>query len=88
MNHRSTRRKALAFTGVAFLYTCFLLVTLAAAHYRVATNDIAQSQPEMSAPGTSALPPHVAADFDQWRAAKLAWQRFARNPVGFEDVFS
>ena len=88
VNHRSQRRKGLALTGVAFLYTCFLLVTLAAAHYRVATNDIAQSQPEMSAPGTSALPPHIAADFDQWRAAKLAWQRFARNPVGFEDVFS
>jgi len=88
VNHRSTRRKALALTGVAFLYACFLLVTLAAAHYRVATNDIAQSQPETSAPGTSQLPPQVATDFDQWRAAKLAWQRFARNPVGFEDVFS
>src|SRR4029450_4457843 len=24
----------------------------------------------------------------QWRAPRLAWQRFARNPVGFDDVFS
>jgi uncharacterized membrane protein YedE/YeeE len=88
VNHRSTRRKGLALTGVAFLYTCFLLVTLAAAHYRVATNDIAQSQPEISTPTTTPLPPQVAADFDQWRAARLAWQRFARNPAGFEDVFS
>jgi len=88
VNHRSTRRKALALTGVAFLYTCFLLVTLAAAHYRVATNDIAQSQPGVATPGAPSLPPQVAADFDQWRAARLAWQRFARNPVGFDDVFS
>jgi len=70
------------------LYACFALVTLAAAHYRVATNDIAQSQPAVAAPGASALPPTLAIDMDQWRAAKLAWQRFASNPVGFEDVFS
>ncbi len=88
VNHRSGRRKALALTGVAFLSTCFLLVTLAAAHYRVATNDIAQAQPEVSAPGGASPPPQVAADFDQWRAARLAWRRFARNPVGFDDVFS
>jgi hypothetical protein len=88
VNHRSGRRKALALTGVAFLSTCFLLVTLAAAHYRVATNDIAQAQPAVSAPGGASPPSHVAADFDQWRAARLAWQRFARNPVGFDDVFS
>jgi len=88
VNHRSGRRKALALTAVALLYAGFLLVTLAAAHYRVATGDIAQSQPEVSAPAGAPLPPQVAADFDQWRAARLAWQRFARNPVGFEDVFS
>ncbi|HKC98263.1 MAG TPA: hypothetical protein VKG20_09535 [Methylomirabilota bacterium] len=87
VNHRSGRRKALALTGVALLTTCFLLVTLAAAHYRVATNDIVQAQAEGTAPGGASLP-HVAADFDQWRAARLAWQRFARNPVGFDDVFS
>jgi hypothetical protein len=86
VNHRSFRRKALALTGVAFLYTCFLLVTVAAAHYRVATNDIAQAQPAVSAPATPALP--VPADLDQWRAARLAWQRFAHNPFGFDDVFS
>jgi hypothetical protein len=88
VNHRSPRRKALALTAVAFLYTCFLLVTLAAAHYRVATNDIGQSQPGVSAQSTNPLPPHVISDLDQWRAARLAWRRFAGNPVGFEDVFS
>ncbi len=89
VNHRSPRRKGLALTGVAFLYTCFLLVTLAAAHYRVATNDVAQSQPGLSTQSAiSPPPPQVAQDLDQWRAARLAWQRFARNPVGFEDVFS
>src|SRR5262245_1127499 len=88
VNHRSGRRKALALTGVAVLYAGFLLVTLAAAHYRVATSDIAQSQPESAAPVGAPLASHVAADFDQWRTARLAWQRFARNPAGFEDVFS
>jgi hypothetical protein len=89
VNHRSPRRKGLALTSVAVLYTCFFLVTLAAAHYRVATNDVAQSQPGMSTPGATSLPPpQVAQDLDQWRAARLAWQRFARNPVGFDDVFS
>src|SRR5881296_3558894 len=89
VNHRSPRRKGLALTGVAVLYTCFLLVTLAAAHYRVATNDVAQSQPGLSTQSAiSSPPPQVAQDLDQWRAARLAWQRFARNPVGFEDVFS
>jgi hypothetical protein len=63
-------------------------VTLAAAHYRVATNDIAQVQPTLSAASARAMPPAVATDLDQWRAARVAWQRFARNPVGFEDVFS
>ena len=87
VNHKSLRRKALALTGVAFLYTCFLLVTVAAAHYRVATNDIAQAQPAVSAPGATALAV-APADLDQWRAARLAWQRFARNPFGFDDVFS
>ena len=88
VNHRSTRRKALALTGVAFLYACFLLVTLAAAHYRVATNDIAQAQSGVPAIGAALLPAQGPADLDQWRAARLAWQRFAHNPVGFDDVFS
>jgi len=88
VNHGSGRRKALALTGVAVLYAGFLLVTFAAAHYRVATSDIAQSQPETAAPAGTSLPSHVAADFDQWRAARLAWRRFAGNPVGFDDVFS
>ena len=88
VNHQSPRRRRLALTAVAVLYTCFVLVTLAAAHYRVATNDIAQSQPSVSAQSANPLPPHVATDLDQWRAARLAWQRFARNPLGFEDVFS
>ena len=88
VNHRSTRRKALALTGVAFLYACFLLVTLAAAHYRVATNDIAQAQSGLSVLGAAPLPAQAPADLDQWRAARLAWQRFAHNPVGFDDVFS
>jgi hypothetical protein len=88
VNHRSPRRQALAFTGVASLCTCFLLVTLGAAHYRVATNDVAQSAPALSAPAAAPLPSQVASDLDQWRAARLAWQRFARNPVGFDDVFS
>jgi hypothetical protein len=63
-------------------------VTLGAAHYRVATNDIAQSQPAVSASGPGQMPPRFSADVDQWRAAKLAWQRLAANPFGFEDVFS
>ena len=88
VNHHSARRRRLALTAASLLYACFALVTLAAAHYRVATNDIAQVQPAVSAPGATALPPGVATDFDQWRAARLAWQRFAKNPVGFEDVFS
>jgi hypothetical protein len=79
VNHRSGRRKALALVGVAMLYGCFGLVTLAAAHYRVATNDIAQAQASAGRPG---------GDFDQWRAAKMAGQRFAANPAGFDDVFS
>jgi hypothetical protein len=89
VNHHSSRRKVLALTGVAFLYTCFILVTLAAAHYRVATNDIAQLQSSVSAQSApNRLASGVPTDLDQWRAARLAWQRFARNPVGFEDVFS
>jgi hypothetical protein len=88
VNHQSPRRKQLALTAVTFLYACFVLVTLAAAHYRVATNDIAQSQPTVSAQSPNAMPPRVSTDLDQWRTARLAWQRFARNPVGFEDVFS
>jgi hypothetical protein len=88
VNHQSSRRQWLALTAVAFLGACFALVTLAAAHYRVATNDIAQSQPAVSAPGAGTVPPRVSIDVDQWRAARLAWQRFARNPLGFEDVFS
>jgi hypothetical protein len=90
VNHQSPRRRRLALTAVAFLYACFLLVTLAAAHYRVATNDIAQSQPQPSVSGHSAnlTPPRVPTDFDQWKAARFAWQRFERNPLGFEDVFS
>lgn len=88
VNHRSRRLKLLALAAAAALYACFLLVTLGAAHYRVATSDVAQSQATVSAPGAESLPPRVASDLDQWRAARLAWQRFARNPVGFEDVFS
>lgn len=88
VNHQSARRRRLALGAASLLYACFALVTLGAAHYRVATNDIAQSQPAVAVPGAAALPPSLAVDVDQWRAAKLAWQRFATNPVGFEDVFS
>jgi hypothetical protein len=88
VNHRSTGRRLLALTGAAVLYAAFALVTLGAAHYRVATNDVAHTQPTVSAPGAQALPPSLAGDVDQWRAARLAWQRFAANPVGFDDVFS
>ena len=88
VNHRSTGRRLLALTGAAVLYAAFALVTLGAAHYRVATNDIAHAQPTVSAPGAQALPPSLAGDVDQWKAARLAWQRFAANPVGFDDVFS
>lgn len=88
VNHRSAQRRRLALLAASVLYACFALVTLAAAHYRVATNDIAQAPTTLSAPAPTALPPSVSTDVDQWRAARLAWQRFARNPVGFEDVFS
>ena len=86
VNHRSVLHKALALTGVAALYAGFLVVTLGAAHYRAATSDVAHAQPEASAPAGVASP--ATADLDQWRAARLARQRFAANPVGFEDVFS
>jgi hypothetical protein len=88
VNHRSVRQKTLAVTAVALLYGCFLLVTLAAAHYRVVTNDIAQSQSSGSAQSAGALLQRASGDLDQWRAAKIAGQRFASNPLGFEDVFS
>jgi hypothetical protein len=88
VNHQSARRRRLALAAATILYACFALVTLAAAHYRVATNDIAQAQATVSTPTASALPPALSTDVDQWKAARLAWQRFARNPVGFEDVFS
>jgi hypothetical protein len=81
VNHRSPRRKALALLAVWLLYACFLLVTLAAAHYRVATNDIAQSQ-------SAAVASRGSPDLDQWRAARMAGQRFLTNPLGFDDVFS
>src|SRR6266550_8214884 len=73
VNHHSPRRQWLALTAATFLYACFLLVTLATAHYRVATNDIAQSQPTVAAPGATLIPPHSSTDLDQWRAARLAW---------------
>ena len=88
VNHRSPRPRMLALGAATLLYSCFLLVTLAAAHYRVATNDIAQSQPAVTSPAIDPLALRVPADLDQWRAARLAWQRFAHNPLGFEDVFS
>lgn len=87
VNHQSARRRRLALTAAACLYASFAMVTLAAAHYRVATNDIAQMQPAPSPSAGQAMPP-FAGDADQWKAARLAWQRFAHNPVGFEDVFS
>ncbi|HEY3100100.1 MAG TPA: hypothetical protein VGL14_14400 [Methylomirabilota bacterium] len=88
VNHQRARPRLLALTAATFLYACFLLVTLTAAHYRVATNDIAQSQPSVSAHSATPVPSLVPTDLDQWRAARLAWQRFASNPVGFDDVFS
>lgn len=89
VNHTSRRRTWLALTGVAFLTVCFVLVTLAAAHYRAATNDIGQLQPGVSTPGANpTLPVWSSSEADQWRAAKLASRRFAHNPFGFEDVFS
>ena len=88
VNHRAVRPRLLALTAATFLYACFLLVTLAAAHYRVATNDIAQAQPTAAARSVDSLTARASTDLDQWRAARLAWQRFAHNPVGFEDVFS
>ena len=87
VNHQNARRRRLALAAAACLYACFALVTLAAAHYRVATNDIAQAQPALSSSAGAAVQPPPG-DTDQWRAARLAWQRFASNPVGFEDVLS
>ena len=62
VNHQSVRRRWLALSSAAFLYACFALVTLAAAHYRVATNDIAQVQPTVSAPSARVMPPAVSAE--------------------------
>ena len=88
VNHQRPRPRLLALTAATFLYACFLLVTLTAAHYRVATNDIAQSQASVSTHSAMPVPSLVPTDVDQWRAARLAWQRYASNPSGFEDVFS
>ncbi|GEM_PF-2826566 len=91
LNHKSLARKRLALVGVGFFAVCFVIVTLGAAHYRTATNEIAQfqqaalQQPPGAATGKGAV---IPTDSDQWGAAKLAWQRFMKNPVGFEDVFS
>lgn len=89
-NHKSTLRKGLALVGVLFLTSCFMVVTLGAAHYRVATNEIAASQlstQSQSAERPSA-PPLNLGESEQWRAAKLAGKHFAAQPLGFEDVFS
>ena len=92
LNHKSQTRKSLALAGVGFLAVCFFIVTLGAAHYRTATNEIAQLQQAAlqqrpgAATGKGAM--MMPSDADQWRAAKLAWQRFRENPIGFEDVFS
>src|SRR5262249_5930430 len=88
VNHRSVQRRWLALGAVTFLTACFLLVTLGAAHYRVATNDIAQSQPSTSAPGVNQVPPRFAVDVDQWRAAKLARPRLAPQPPRLPDGVS
>ena len=88
VNHRSPHRKWSALGAATFLYACFVLVTLAAAHYRVATNDVAQSQPAVPTASGEMPSARAPGDVDQWRAARLAWQRFASNPLGFEDVFS
>lgn len=91
LNHKSLTRKRLALAAVGFLTVCFFIITLGAAHYRTATNEIAQIQQAaiQQPPGTAtAKMAMIPTDSDQWRAAKEAWQRFMKNPVGFEDVFS
>lgn len=91
VNYKSPTRKGLALVGVGFLAVCFIVITLGAAHYRTATNEIAQfqqaalQQPTGVAAGKGAM---IPTDADQWRAAKQAWHRFMENPLGFEDVFS
>lgn len=91
LNHKNLVRKLLAIGGSTFLVGCFILVTLGAAHYRVAANEISQSQQPGSRQSGAATTGGVAVastDADQWRAAKLAGRRLSEAPVGFEDVFS
>lgn len=90
LNHKNLVRKRLALVGIVFLASCLVLVTLGAAHYRIATNEIAQSQVALEqnravGTGSTALIPSGA---DQLRAAKLAAEHFLRNPLGLEDIFS
>lgn len=91
VNHKSLTRKRLALAGVGFFAVCFVIITLGAAHYRTATNDIAELQQaalQQSATAGTGKPAMISTDADQWRAAKQAMNRFKENPFGFEDVFS
>lgn len=95
LNHKSIVRKFLAVIGVLVMVVLFAVVTLGAAHYRVATNEIAAShttgKPESAAQGRNTLTSSLRTDTsesEQWRAAKLAGKRLATEPFGFEDVFS
>src|SRR5437763_1038328 len=50
------------------------------------TRSTPPSQPSSLTP--NAAQPGLSGEPDEWRAAKLARQRFAQSPFGFEDVFS
>lgn len=96
VNHKSLRRKILAFLGVALLILLFLFATGFAAHYRTAARDLVASGGQPTAIVSQAIPgqagnttrPMTGAEDDQWKASKLAWEQFLEHGFIFTDVLS
>lgn len=92
VNHKSLGRKILALIGVSILILLFLLATGFAAHYRTAVHDLAsdnQQQPtSQSVPNPSAITIPLKENSDQWRASKLAYEKFQEQGFMFHDAFS
>jgi hypothetical protein len=89
LHHKNTPRKILASGAMVICASLFLLITLGAAHYRSATNEMALQQsdsrtPSLATPGRGVH----SVDVDQLKTARLAWQRFVARPIGFDDVFA
>ena len=100
INHKSTLRKGLALLGVLLLVVIFLFATGFAAHYRNASRDLTISsatphsvQQGVAAPGqqdggSKGNHGPLAAEDDQWKASRLAWQQFVDRGFLFSDVLS